>query len=193
MCVHILKYVLEEHIGKDQDICCRRMLLMSHMVSSSHLSSCKISLQWELMIQKKWEICWTPLLTFTVCFGFFLFLNQRLFETCWNHSMRVLFGWKALIYSPPFKMACSWNTGKLRLKKKKVFIFLNWQKIAANPLKFWKCHLLFRWKLCMCIQWTISQSWLYQECQPKLVCEHTDWVHSNLDIFDIHKEWSEGE
>jgi len=80
MCVHILKYILEEYIGKDLDICYRRMLLMSGIVSSSNLSPCRMILQSELTIQKKWEIPSNPSLPFTVFLIIICFLTRGLLK-----------------------------------------------------------------------------------------------------------------
>lgn len=41
--VHVLKNILEEYIGKDLDVCCRRMLLMSCIMSSNNFNSCKMT------------------------------------------------------------------------------------------------------------------------------------------------------
>lgn len=138
------------------------------------------------LFQKKWEIFSNSLLFFIV----FHCLTRGLLKLLWEQRLDRVW----LIYQPSFKMISSWNTEKPLLLA--YLLLFKLIKVAAKLIpKLRKCHFFFflRWKLCLCIQWTISESWLYQECQSKLVCEHKDRVHSIPDIFDIHKERSEGE
>lgn len=94
-------------MGKGLDICCRRMLVMSYIVSSSNLSTCKVTLQPEFMIQNGNISNPTLPSTFYFLFFFLNFLTGGLLKPV-ETTLRVLFGWKAvIIYSPSFKMACS--------------------------------------------------------------------------------------
>lgn len=78
--------MFEEFIGEDLGIGCGRMLLMSCVMQNDSKSKKHV----------KYEPPHYP-----------YFLYQKPFETCWKHSVRVLFGQNALIiYSP------CWTTGE---------------------------------------------------------------------------------